>query len=283
MFAKAASTHTGIASGGIGSRYFDLVFFRFPERGLVNIWHIAIVPGLLYLAARRRVFLLLWLFGTAYVIDTYTFLSLIGTFIAGAVIVRAADFLSVAFETSESAKFANLELAAIYNSNVQPIVTLLIAGLLIVSGVDAAFYAGGYPEYATNEDRPDQIAGSSLGPSIIQASGWLRNHTAPTATVAGQSGTAEWLPYLSHRTLAIGPWGREWRGDDVYRRHTKLQSELTSCGTPYCISEVVANASTKPEYIVLAKGRINIDSFNNTISYTHLYQNDRWVVYKTTY
>lgn len=89
---------------------------------------------------------------------------------------------------------------------------------------------------------------------------WMRAHTPADARylLAGpdaesETGT-EWWPYLSHRTLAIAPWGAEWTGAFAVEAHLlAVQQRCVHEQSIHCLAALFAQAGGRGQAYLIVR------------------------------
>jgi len=72
---------------------------------------------------------------------------------------------------------------------------------------------------------------------------------------------AEWFPLVTDRTIAVGPWGVEWKTPDKYRRQLGLFWFLSTCHDEECLSAVMDRRNVQPDYLYVPKGGYTVRGF----------------------
>ncbi len=98
---------------------------------------------------------------------------------------------------------------------------------------------------------------SALSDELVEAASWIRTGTDPSASylyLGEGHDEAEWLPFLTRRSPAVGHWGAEWTGD--YDRQLALTSNVEAClDSPQtdCIDRLIEETGFPVSALVLHK------------------------------
>jgi hypothetical protein len=122
-----------------------------------------------------------------------------------------------------------------------------------------------------------------LSNSVLEATAWLRDHTALDAqylSLIEDGDLAEWLPYLSRRTPLVAPWGSEWTGN--YLGQQFLGDEIDNCiraGSAVCLDEIVAADNRSVEYIISPSDLAITGQLAADPGWSIDFQNDQLVIF----
>ncbi|WP_224334458.1 hypothetical protein [Haloprofundus halobius] len=259
IFAGAAGTH-----GGIGKQLFQLIPTFVPGSASFNPPAVlfSIRPGLfnlqssgmmitsaffalyilsgIYLAWRREFFLPGWFAVCIVLVSKPRFVFTLGPLMAAVVIFDVLRLtyrrLSISPQRRRRAELATIFLVAILGMSV------------------SVFYAGGHlNSHAGSTSQPAFINGSD-----VETMEWVDENTEPDATFVVVGDAAEWFPLYTDRTILVGPWGVEWRGQAQYEQQLGLFNRLSTCRTEACITKYLTESGTAPEYLYVPKGEYSV-------------------------
>lgn len=250
LLLAAAQTHGGLGSAPL-ALVFQSTFVVAPRTDLLSIYYVLVLFGVLLYLAERRLAIPALIFGTTTVLYRPRFVLLLGSIPAAHVLwTRIAPPIA-----------SGERLPRVTSAHVR----LAFVGLILL------YAAGAGALYAHNG--PKQYSGAGYEPvpsfvtsSDVAAADWLRSETDPDATIVAVGSVAEWLPYLSKRTLLVGFWGAEWKGPGEFDRHFENQVTLSTCETAACVSGVVRGLDESPDYVYVP---------NRTYSWVYSNQRDR--------
>ncbi len=115
---------------------------------------------------------------------------------------------------------------------------------------------------------------------FLQLTTWFKTNAEPRQTylfLSPNTQMAEWMPYLSESTPAVGTWGGEWIG--TYADQFSHLTEIIACGnqlTPACIQEM--DSKYPSDYLVL-----EISNPEETFTLPNrnlLFESDSYLVFK---
>jgi hypothetical protein len=228
IFLSASSTH-----GGVGQSLIGLPFSIFGT-GEASIGRPIVVLnagaiGLGYLLLKRDFLLPAWAFGTILIVGQGRIASLILS-------ISAIPFIFDSLIPSTQERIDDIPDKAISTI----ILSIVLIWTMAASGVFVGnIQSKSYPQGVTNSD--------------IEAMGWIETETDSDATFIGLGSQAEWLPYFSHRTILISPWGQEWDSPEKYRTHNQWKSDLAQCQAASCVSATIEETDMNPDYIYVPK------------------------------
>ncbi|QZP36771.1 glycosyltransferase family 39 protein [Halobaculum magnesiiphilum] len=172
----------------------------------------------------------------------------------------------------------------------RPDARAVLAALAILVATAVGGAALGYEmTLASDPSTPEFVDGDDR-----EAMAWIAGETPPDATFVVVGDAAEWLPALTGRTLLVGPWGVEWREPGEYERQFEAFETLSACHSAECVESAAATVGADPGYVYLPKGRYTVRgesrvtfgtlnrSFAHADGWTHVYENDGVVVYRST-
>lgn len=213
--------------------------------------------GLVYaLVKRNRVTFWWFLFVFLLLGDNARFLILIGALLAADLIL---DVLAVKPAQNHKQEEGQKVLAAL--------------GLLLLTGFLWArfFYAiQQYPQ--------------ALDADLVQAANWMKDNSAPEDRYlyfAGDHDTAEWLPWLSQRTPAVGHWGAEWLGD--YALRFSQWEDLSNCADQAsldCLTFFSASSEVSYDYILAENPVVGVADPFQDAEFKMVYKNDAYCIYQ---
>jgi len=271
VFTGAAGTH-----GGIGGGLPTLSDFLTVDISLVEIfWQALPVVGILYLLREGRYFLPAWFAAVTLALGKPRFSLLVGAFVASVLLIQGVG-----------GWLAGSSRPAVGTRSVVTVALVLLAAVGLASG---AMYASG------------EVNAHSGSPSLPQfvdrtdeeAMAWVERSTAPDATFVVQGDAAEWFPQQTRRTMLVGPWGVEWKGQEPYTRQLELFRSVSSCNSAQCMTATLSNAGVNPDYVYLPKGRFTVRgmefrrtsqlamSMHLSPRYEIVFENDGVIVFET--
>lgn len=227
VLGAAAGTHSGLW-GGTYRLWQEFVEPLVHVDGVTPFYAAAFLGGGVALV-RRRPFLPVWMALSGYVLAEGRFL-----YVAGAILVALAAFEGV-------------ELASAARSPRGRRVAVAVVVVLAVA-LGALFGAGALAARHGSQTQP-----SFLDRGDVRAATWAEHNTAPAADFVVVGDAAEWFPFLADRTMLVGPWGVEWRGNEQYRRQIQLFETVSACDSARCLTVAFDRAGLHPEYVVVPK------------------------------
>lgn len=236
VFTGAAGTHGGIGGGlaelaavdGLGSLPLD------------QLWMLAPVAGVAYLLKRGRYFLPVW-----FVAVVLAFGKPRLSLTVGALVLAVVLFDGVAPWLRRETSLA---------VDGRGVVTVALVALTVVGLAGGAAYAAGVANaHAGNPALPQFIDGDD-----VAAMEWVRTETDPSATFVVQGDAAEWFPQQTRRTMLVGPWGVEWKGQQPYDRQLDLFRDVSACNSATCMRQTLSSAGVHPDYVYLPKGQFTV-------------------------
>jgi hypothetical protein len=286
VFAGAAGTHGGIGKrlpqlarllvtdagpasprGVLFSVSPELFNFYSPGTSLVAAWFLAGALAVGWLAVRkRRAFIPGMLLLSLGVVSKPRFSVFVGSlalpvFLLGGVVPAVRGQLPAGLDTPGRGR-------------------LLVAVLLAVAATATGL------AYATSN--LDSHAGSRSLPAFIddadrEAMTWVADSTAPNARFVVFGDAAEWFPLLTDRSILVGPWGVEWRGQASYSNQLRLFNRLSTCRTESCVTRYLIESNTYPDYIYVPKGSYTVRGMEETQSPTLVAELQRSMRYELVY
>ena len=250
LLRAAAQTHGGLGSAPL-ALVFRSTFVVAPQTNLLSIYYVLVLFGLLLYIAERRLAIPALVFGTVLVLYRARFVLLLGS-------IPAAHLL---WTRLAPAIASDERLPRLSSEHVRVAFVGLI--LLYSAGAGALYAHNGPKQYSAAGHEP---LPSFLTEADIKAADWLRTHTDPNATFVAVGSVAEWLPYLTKRTLLVSLWGAEWKGPGEFDRHFENQVALSRCETAACVSTVLSGLRESPDYVYVP---------NRTYSWVYSNQRER--------
>jgi hypothetical protein len=198
----------------------------------MSLWYLLALLGGGYLLARRRFFVPAWFLVSIVLLHERRFAFVPGTMAIGALLT--APRRVGADETYRYATRWSLRA-----------VTVVLMVLLAAMG---GYYAAGTPVHG-GTSQPSFIDGEDTA-----AMAWVDEEVPADADFVVVGDAAEWFPYLSDRTILVGPWGVEWNSPAAYRHHLRTYRRLSHCHAEACLSKQLRRADVRPDYVYVPKG-----------------------------
>lgn len=233
VFLAAAGAQGGIGSNLTGlARIFKAAIW---QEYIVFFWGPFTVLGGLYLIVKRQIFLPAWLLLSATILGKARFPFFVGAFISAVFIV---DVVRIIIQRHTKTR------------------RRLRVGISCIIIMFAAIGLVGGTLYATssiNTHGNSQSLPQFIDENDINAMQWIQRNTASDAQFVVLSDAAEWFPQQAHRTILVGPWGTEWRGQSAYRSQIRRFKRLSTCENSTCITSKMHRANLDPEYLYVPK------------------------------
>lgn len=149
----------------------------------------------------------------------------------------------------------------------------------------AADLGGGGPDTDSSPDFLERY----LTEEDLDAASWLEENSGETETFVAIGDSAEWIGFLSNRTMVVSPWGSEWLGNEAYQRQQKIYNNLDSCRLPSCYSTTIERSQIDADYLYLQKSSLAgtsadqeriLELFAESEVFTHAYENERVIIFK---
>lgn len=239
VFLAASGTHKGLA-GGIDR--LETVFVRpIREVDALTPFYLAVYAGTAYALLRRRYLLPTWLFAVGYLIGKRRFVFVAGSMLVAVLLLEAVVPTIRAFATTRRGR---------------RLASVTVVALVVFSGttVGVLFASGGL---ATAHDHSSSLPGT-VDEDDRRAMAWLAANTDSDATVLVLGDTAEWVPYYTNRTIAVGPWGMEWVSTDRYYQEVERFRAVSRCDSPSCLTAQSRAAGVSPDYVYVPKGEYTV-------------------------
>lgn len=274
VFTGAAGTHGGIG-GGIPS-LGDLFGVDLHGALLGVLWAALPLAGIAYMLKQRRYFLPAWFVVVALAFGKPRFSMLPGALIVAAFLVECVG------AWLRRQRRGRLSRRGIVALSLVLVAAVGVAGgtLYATSGVNAHAGSPSLPQFIDHHD--------------VEAMDWAEDNTDPGATFVVQGDAAEWFPQQTRRTVLVGPWGVEWKGNQPYTRQLALFRGISSCNSATCMSQTLSEAGVHPDYIYLPKGRFTIRgmeyqrtsklamSMHLSPKYQTVFENEGVIIFETT-
>jgi len=234
IFLAAAGTHGGLGAGPVAflaqlTYPIDHVTVHWPFYALVYL-------GAAYSVWKRRWFLPAWLLVAAFVVGKNRFLFVPGAIVAATFVL---DAVVPAVEEHVSTQSVRRAVPAIVVGAV--VLAAVAGGTLYAASAVAGIRGTGtaQPQFVAAEDH--------------RAAAWVAENTHPDATFVVIGDVAEWFPYLSDRTLLVGPWGVEWQSTSGYYAQFARYGSISACPDAACIARSLDRADVRPDYVYVPK------------------------------
>jgi hypothetical protein len=264
VFRAALTSHGNIAFFSFFNDKSGLLLFIQNRIGsLLSYWLFAglVVVGCLYLLIKARFSLLVILLAVTFIIyESNHYLVMIGGLIAGIVIARVYDWLTLL-----DGRYLNLFISRAFR-------------LSMVSIVFTCFYLEGMR--TIGYDQP------TLSPQAFELAQFINQHISKDSNylLVAQQDEAEWFPYLLERDPMIGQWGSEWLG--TYYQQTSYLRQLRQCELDQdqtCLQELIVSVRKRPDYLITLKirRRLNEDLSINP-DWQEVYKNSRYLLWHYT-
>lgn len=237
----AAATHGGL--GGSPSAILGLLIDPIAMMNPMSLWYVLAILGSVYLLWRRRAFVPVWFLAGAFVMSEVRF-----SFVPGAMAIAVLLAEAPPFRFARTARRPTIRVGA-------SVALVAVLGFMLVS---SGMYAAGAP-VAEENSLPAFIDDEDMA-----AMEWVYLNTRPDATFVTLGDAAEWFPLLADRTIAVGPWGVEWKTPQKYRRHLGLFWFLSTCHDEDCLSAIMDRRNVQANYVYVPKGEYTVRGFEQT-------------------
>jgi hypothetical protein len=269
VFTGAAGTH-----GGVGGGLATLG----PSFTLLTL-----VGAAYLLVVRRDRFLVAWAVAAEVLFAQPRFAFLVGSVVLGAVGVDIASRLRGLDgglpDRSLGGQGTGPDRAAV-----------LAAGCLVLASLGGGAYLAHEMTLQSDPSTPE-----FLDDDAADAAAWAAAETPEDATFVVVGDAAEWFPALTGRTILVGPWGVEWKGQAAYDGQLEAFETVSRCRSADCVETTATTVGDEsPDYVSLPKGRYTIRgavvaefgtlerSFAAAPDWERAYENDGVVVYRAT-
>ncbi|WP_223302220.1 glycosyltransferase family 39 protein [Haladaptatus sp. R4] len=242
VFSGAAGTHGGL--GGAVPALYALLRQQIHEPPFLSAWHLLPVVGCLWLVWRKEYFLPAWLVVIMATMDEARFVFLIGALISARFI-----FEGILRWIRKSASVGRNEIVTF---SVVLLATIGLSGgmLYATGGLNAHAGSPSLPGFVDNND--------------VEAMSWASTNTDPSAQFVVLGDAAEWFPQQTHRTIAVGPWGVEWKGHQQYRYQLHHFRTLSRSHTAAALTSKLMRMDVHPQYVYVPKGAYTIRGMRHT-------------------
>ena len=243
IFSTAAGTHGGLGAGP-GALLAKLTY---PIDHVTVHWpfYVLVYLGAIYAAVRRRWFLPAWVLLAVFIVGKNRFAFVPGSILA-ATFVLDAVVPAVEARVREGRSTTGLRRAL--PAMVVGLVVLgaTVGGVLFAAGAVAGIRGDGaaQPQFADAADH--------------RAAAWAAGNTPLDATFVVLGDAAEWFPYLSDRTMLVGPWGMEWKSTDGYYAQYRRYESISGCRDAACIAGALDGAGVQPDYVYVPTGHYTV-------------------------
>jgi hypothetical protein len=267
----AAGTHGGL--GGDPASFIGAIIDPIAVMNPMSLWYVLALVGSLYLLWRRRSFIAVWFIVGVFVMGEPRFSFVPGAMAIAVLLAKAPPF--------RFARSANRPSARVMASGILAVVL----GFMLVSG---GLYAAGTPPTGTTS------LPAFIDDDDMQAMEWVYLNTRPDATFVALGDAAEWFPLITDRTIAVGPWGVEWKTPEQYRNQLGLFVFLSTCHDEECLSAVMDRRNVQPDYVYVPRGDYTVRGFARSQpaemrasmlgsdAYRLVYENDGAMVFELT-
>lgn len=234
---SAAGTHGGLG-GGVRRLRFRFLLPLTVMDAATPFYALAFL-GSGFLLVKRRYVLPAWLFLSTFVVGKARFL-----FVAGS--MASAVVLCGALRTERRPPSRS-----VWSPGWRPLIAAVLVGAVVIG----AMFAGSALDIAHRHSttQPQTVDGADRA-----AMGWVRGHTARSATFVVLGDTAEWFPYMTERTGVVSPWGMEWTGTDRYHDEIRAFKRSSTCDSADCLTRVLVEAERRPRYAFVPKGEYTV-------------------------
>lgn len=265
-FFAAAGTHGGIGASLLHNATVLAKLFSYWDLWTLSITSLySTALGSVYLLARRRYALPIWLVGVAAVIGAnLRFVLLIEAFIAAVVLF---EVLLPAIRNGVDVPERRIAFAVGTVGVVIAAATL--AGALFAGNAYPGFVGGGgtMPGAAMNEDD-------------AAAMRWIESNTDPEASFVVLGPVGEQVAAYADRTIEVGHWGAEWKGRVEYERQLAMGEELTACSDATCLSSVIGRNDLDPDYVYVSTASFDAASLGRDPAYERVYERGRVSIWR---
>jgi hypothetical protein len=258
IFTAASGTHTGIAGG----THRLLKQFIYPlDMTWPSVFYIGSFVGAVYLVAKRRFFLPLWLLAGAYMLGKVRF-----QFPAGAIMVAVLVFEVIIPRVQQWTRKTR------YSRSV-PLAIVIVLTILVTS-VGISFAGSGLHSHLGSTTQPSFVDDDDMA-----AMEWVQQSTTSDSEFVVLGDSAEWFPLMTDRVMLVGPWGVEWEGHNRYRHQLDLYKRMSRCPDKTCLTKKMISNDVDPEYVYVPKGHYTvrgIDEYQKPWMREHLINSDRY-------
>lgn len=233
VFLAASGTH-----GGIGSGIHDLLgsfSLNLGRETIEVLWGVVPLAGAAYLLSERRYFVPVWLVGIGVALASARFVFLIGAIATAALLFEVV----IPFLARTLRSVVDTQNAAMFS-----IVLIATAGM----GAGTLYASSQLPSHAGSASQPQFIDDND-----VEAMEWVQAETAPNEDFVVMGDAAEWFPYMTKRTILVGPWGVEWKSSDAYQHQLTGYKALSACQSEGCLTATMAKRDISPSYIYVPR------------------------------
>jgi hypothetical protein len=235
-YTAAAGTHGGLAKSFSPFEIFSLLGKPIVAGNTMSLWYLLTLLGVGYLIACRQFFLPIWFLFSLLFLGDPRFAFVSGTIAMGIWMTVPGDT-----ESDEHTQEA-----------IQWFLRALIAGLVVLLVTLGGAYVAGAPFHG-GTSQPAYIDDED-----VTAMEWINEEVPRNAQFVVLGDAAEWFPYLSHRTILIGPWGVEWKSPAAYQHHLRTYRQLSRCHSDTCLTRQLRQSNARPDYVYIPKGTYTV-------------------------
>ncbi|WP_227356702.1 ArnT family glycosyltransferase [Haladaptatus salinisoli] len=235
VLTSAAGTHGGLGAGP--ALFVQRLEDPLSTSVFIVVWYLLLALGIYYFVSERRPFLPIWFGAAVFLMDEIRF-----AFVPGVLLVTMG--------LTDVVPAIQSRLSGSDGGAVSPTaVRAFVLGLLVVFGT---LFAAGLP-----------VAGQTPMPAFIdqddtEAMEWVQSETPSDAEFVVLGDAAEWFPYLTERTMLVGPWGVEWKTPAKYRHQMDAYTDLSACHTAGCLTNELRSKGVRPTYVYVPKGTYTV-------------------------
>ncbi|WP_435359236.1 ArnT family glycosyltransferase [Haloarchaeobius sp. DFWS5] len=276
VFTGAAGTHSGLG-GGTG-RLYDEFVQPITDKNVETPFFLAAYAGSLYALVKRRFFLPVWLFVSAYVLGKLRFQFLAASLLIAILVFELAPRLADRVDDYAMPDW-------------RATLSFVIVGLVALSALVAgsAYAAGAVDAHAGSPSQP-----AFVDEHDVDAMEWAAANTVEGEDFVVLGDAAEWFPLYTDRTILVGPWGVEWTTPAQYEHHLNMFRDTSTCNRAACITSQLEDSGHNPEYIYVPKGHYTVRGMSHQQSsgmvhsleqsdrYQKVYENDGVLIVKVT-
>jgi hypothetical protein len=216
------------------------------------------VFGTIYLVARRRFFLPVWLLA-------------VGVVLGGRWFFIPAVIISIYFVVE--AFLPLIRETVTYDRDYRLLLRTFVAGLVLVGGVSGILYAS-----STNPTGTEPAMQTHLNVENREAMIWVREQTSRSAQFLVTGKVAEWFPLFAHRTILVSPWGSEWTGKA--QKQSKMYHVFGECEDAACYTRMIQESDLRPNYVYIQKENVRVNTFQEADTYETSFENSEVTIFE---
>lgn len=239
IYETASGTH-----GGLGGTVGNLAVGMTTSVVAFDIegpFFVAAYLGGLYALSQRRFFLPAWMAITTVVIGKNRFMFLAGAMLTAVLVMEV---------------LSPLVQWAVSKVKIDRSVSTMVVGIVAIAAVVAGTLYGAGAVDAAHESSAAQP--QYFDAYDVEAAQWSKRATPDSATFVVLGDAAEWFPYLSKRTILIGPWGVEWESTEGYYHQMELIDRISVCPHAACVSQILDHEGLNPNYVYIPKDEFTV-------------------------